>query len=89
MNKALWPIIQNGPIDVYSNFDHELVPTAEKALREGWVGEHCAWNYHALIWYQDGCFHEEVSVYGNAVATHSAPDLSDVINITIAHHGSE
>lgn len=65
-----------------SNFDHSVDPGMEDDLRAGMRGEHSAWNFHGVVWFDPdkGVFREEVKVYGAVRGTWSAPTLEELMH---------
>lgn len=72
-----------------SNFDYTIDEGLEEALRSDTdvFGTHAAWNFHGKVYFSEGQFHEEVWVYGEHVATISAPSLSELMKEVCEEYG--
>lgn len=72
-----------------SNFDLSIDDDMGAALRAGGtMAEHCAWNFHGDVWFEDGQFHEEVWAYGAYRETFSAETLEELMELANAEYGS-
>jgi hypothetical protein len=73
---------------VMSNCDHTIEPDAEKRLKSGKVyGRHAAWDFNALVWWEDGEFHSQVYRYHEPVGEYSAPTLQELMEKANENHG--
>lgn len=65
-----------------SNFDHQIDEGMEEALRtDSAFGFHAGWEFCGLVWFQDGRFHEQVFRHHCHVATYSADNLRDLMEV--------
>ncbi len=75
---------------VMSNFDHEVNPGAEEALRTSkYWGSYPARNFWAGVWFADGEFHAEIHQYHVHIATISADMLEGLMEEASARWGDE
>lgn len=73
-----WPELAGDP--VMTNLDHSIDDAIAAVLRSSnVVSRHSAWNFNGLVWWQDGQFHERVSVHHAALETLSAPTLEGLM----------
>lgn len=73
-----WPLLDIGMSNCDMTIDDDLGAT----LRSSQVlGHHFGWNFHGVLWFADGRFHEEVSVYHKEVGVYSAETLEELMRL--------
>jgi len=75
-----------------SNFDHSIPNGMEDRLRKHAgerIGEHAGYNFHGVVWYDDGMFHEMVFQYHNPMEVFSAHTLRELMSLVNDSYGSE
>jgi hypothetical protein len=71
-----WPLLFP---DVTSNYDGAIDEGVARRLQEGGCcSPHAALNFHGIVWFEDGRWHERVSVHHVAQAVLSAGSLEDL-----------
>lgn len=70
-----------GLATLYSNFDHTLNEAVLEIITEQpfRAGEHTAWEFHGVVWFDGKLWYEEVSRYHSVVATYTGESALDVI----------
>lgn len=65
-----------------SNCGHTIDDCMDEQLRANpgvAYSQHCAWNFHGTVWFENEAFHEEVWVYGSPRQTISAASLQELM----------
>lgn len=71
-----------------SNFDYEIDPGLEEALRAGQWGHHHGENFNSIIIFDDGKFKAMPHVYHNPQAVIEADTLGDLMSETNDQYGA-
>lgn len=76
--------------DVMSNFDHSINKDIAKQLKEtnSYAG-YPAWDFHGMVWYQNGQYHCEIKRYRCHIDTISNEDLKEIMNEASDKYGYE
>ncbi len=80
------PVIE----ECMTNFDGSIDEGMDDKLRKGeCISEHCAWNFHGDVWFQDGKFREQVWQYHEPVAEFEADTLEELMQEVNEEFGSD
>jgi hypothetical protein len=63
--------------------------SAEKIKQPDTFGEHCGYNFHGIVWFEDDQYHEEVCVHRNVRGTYHADTLEELVQEVNSKYGSE
>lgn len=75
-------------IDVMTNLGHKVDESVAAGLRGGGAfAQHAAEKFHGLVWFDDGRWHERVSVHHEPVGCYSADTLQELMKTVNDEHG--
>lgn len=89
------PVPPSGPVafflpaaDVMTNFDHSIDQAVAELLRAGdrWA-YHSAANFHGVVWFDGGRWHEQVFVHRVPQGSLSAGTLEDLMKLVNDEYG--
>lgn len=64
--------------------------SAEETIKQPNVfGEHCGYNFHGIVWFEDGQYHEEVCMYKMVRGTYHADTLEELVQEVNSKYGVE